>query len=237
MFTVLIAAHNSERYIEQTLQSLRSQQFEDWQCIIVTNGCTDDTGKIVDDNSKNDSRISRIDLSFANKSAALNTGIIAAKREWIAILDADDLWTPDKLRLQYEFLMKNPQVDVLGTQIQYADTNSLPLPNSPTLPTLSQEIINSFDNRVNAIANSSVVYRRDLHKRFGYYDIELFGVEDYDWWKRLARKAVHFQNIKETCLLHRIHPTSNFNSSSKQLSHKNLVDQLDNIHKQLTNLK
>lgn len=232
MFTVLIAAHNADKHIEETLKSLVGQQYQDWQCIVITNGCIDRTGEIVESYQSQDNRISRLDFKFANKSAALNAGVIAASTEWIAILDADDLWTSDKLKLQHNFLSKNQDIEVLGTQLQYIDINSLSLPKSPVLPTAAKDIVNNFNSGNNAIANSSVVYRRDLHRKFGYYDIELFGVEDYDWWKRLSRNNVNFQNLKESCLLHRIHSSSNFNASNKQQLYKQIVDQIDEIHRQ-----
>lgn len=230
MFTVLIAAHNADKHIEETLRSLTSQQYQDWQCIVITNGCTDKTGEIVSAYASQDSRLQRLDLDFANKSAALNAGVVAANSEWIAILDADDLWTPDKLRLQHEFLSQNSDIDVLGTQLQYIDVLTRPIPNAPMLPVSSKEIFDSFNIRNNAIANSSAVYRRSLHRIFGYYDTEIF-VEDYDWWKRLVRKNVHFRNLKDVCLLHRVHSSSNFNASNRQQIYKQIVDQLDEIHR------
>lgn len=230
MFTVLIAAYNAEKHIEETLRSLIAQQYQNWQCIIVTNGCTDKTGEIVDSYVLHDSRFQRLNLEFANKSAALNAGVIEATSEWIAILDADDIWIPDKLRLQYEFLSQHYDIDVLGTQLQYIDVISRPLPNAPMLPVSSKDISDSFRRGNNAIANSSAVYRRKLHRQFGYYDVEIF-VEDYDWWKRLARKNVNFQNLEDKCLLHRVHSSSNFNASNRQQIYKQVVDRIDEIYR------
>lgn len=229
MFTVIIAAYNAEKHINETLQSLIGQTFKEWECLVILNGSLDSTESIANFYAKRDIRIKILKLDFANKSAALNFGIINAKNEWISILDADDIWTANKLEIQNNFLKEKKDIDVLGTQIQYIDESGNFLLNSPSLSLTCEEIFNNLDKGNNSIANSSVVYKKDLHKKFGYYNTELFGVEDYDWWKRLRRASANFINLPEKCLLHRIHRNSNYNSSKRQQANKNLVDQIGMI--------
>lgn len=227
MFSVIIAAYNAEKFIRETLKSLVLQTYEDWECIVVVNGSTDKTINIVNDFTVGDNRFNVLNLPFANKSAALNEGIINSNKSWISILDADDLWTSEKLMSQASFINLHKEFDVLGTQMQYIDAFGKLLENSPSLPCDHVDIIKSFDACNNAIANSSVVYKNNLHLRFGYYDVETFAVEDYDWWKRLARLGARFSNLKDTHVYHRIHKSSNFNSSNRQAVHKMLVDAVD----------
>lgn len=232
MFSVIVTAHNSEKYISETLESLLNQTFNEWECLIIENGSTDSTIDIVQ-NYLSDLRFKLIKLiNVSNKSAALNEGIIHAKHDWISILDSDDLWTKNKLELQSTFI-KNHDIDVLGTQIQYVDANGNYLNNSPKLPTEQREIISCFFNHQNAIANSSSVYRKSLHKKFGYYNVELIGVEDYDWWKRCARLGAKFANLNDVCFFHRVHDNSNFNTQKKQQLFKNLIDQTEQVLKSL----
>jgi len=180
-----------------------------------------------------DSRFSVISSPIANKSLALNRAIVKASREWVCILDADDLWREDKLEKQHKRLSSVPRVDVLGTQLLYINENDNPAGISPKLPLHHHEIVDWLSANSNSIANSSVCYRRELHDRVGYYDPEMFGVEDYDLWKRCSRSNVVFSNLEEDLLLHRIHKASNYNSGVRQKHTKVLVDSIDQSHRQI----
>lgn len=230
MFSVIVTAHNSEKYICETLESLLDQTFKDWECLIVENGSSDSTEKVIEKYLLNP-KFKLIKLTnIANKSAALNEGIFQSKYDWISILDSDDLWTKNKLELQSLFINNN-DVDILGTQMQYIDANGNLLNGSPQLAIHNDEIISCFLNHQNAIANSSSVYRKSLHQKFGYYNVELIGVEDYDWWKRCARLGAKFANLNSVCFFHRIHDNSNFNTQKKQQLFKNLIDQTEQVLK------
>jgi len=232
MFSVIIAAHNSEKYVEETIQSLINQSFEDWECLIVENGSTDSTPKIIERYRLLDERFRIISLDVANKSAALNEGIIQSSRDWISILDSDDLWTRDKLRSQLNFIREN-NIDILGTQMKYIDAQGKEKPGAPELPLDHESIVKKFNQNENCIANSSAVYKKKLHKKFGYYDTDVF-VEDYDWWKRCTRRGAIFSNLKDCCFLHRVHEGSNFNTQNKQKVMKQFVDMCDKYFQSLT---
>jgi hypothetical protein len=90
-----------------------------------------------------------------------------------------------------------------------------------------------LNSQKNPIANSSVVYKKSIHDKIGYYDPEKFGIEDYDMWKRAKRAGLTFKNLNEKLLLHRIHSTSNFNSTNRQKILKKFVDEIDIFQKRL----
>lgn len=234
MFTIIMAAKDSERWIFQTIVSLINQTYEDWQCIISVNGSSDRTLEIAE--SLSDTRFSTIISGIPNKSLALNRAILKAKREWICILDTDDLWEKDKLEKQYKKLSSDLTIDVLGTQMLYINEDNIQHGVSPKLPLTHQEIVSWLFANSNSVANSSVCYRKDLHDRVGYYDPEMFGVEDYDMWKRCARNNIRFSNLDESLLLHRIHKNSNYNSGMRQKSTKALLDSIDHTHRQIRGL-
>ena len=129
----------------------------------------------------------------------------------------------------------NPRisVDILGTQLAYINERSQRAGESPKLPLHHDSMVEWLKNDNNPVANSSVCYRKDLHDKVGYYDPELFGVEDYDIWKRCSRRGAIFSNLNEEFLLHRIHKTSSYNSATKQTYMKNLVDSIDRAYKQI----
>lgn len=227
--SVIIAAKDCEKWLPETVSSLIDQTFTDWNCIISVNGSSDGTEDFA--KSIDDLRFRVITSNIANKSLAVNRAIISVESEWISILDADDLWHKDKLLRQVNFLRDN-KVDILGTQMLYIDESGSEILSSPTLPTSHDECVAWLDQRLNPIANSSVIYRRDLHDRVGFYDPEKFAVEDYDLWMRSKRVKATFFNLNERMMNHRLHSSSNFNSSKKQQIYKSIVDEIDNFMKE-----
>lgn len=226
MISVIIAAKDAERWIQKTIDSLRKQTYKEWNCIISINGSSDDTENIA--KSISDTRFNVITSNIPNKSLALNRAIISSTKDWICILDADDLWTETKLEEQISHIAKFNS-DITGTQLSYIDEFDKNIPNSPVLPTTNHECVEWLETRRNPIANSSVIYKRLIHDVVGYYDPEIF-VEDYDLWMRSKRAKLKFSNIASTCLLHRIYKTSNFNSSQKQKYCKDLVDEINVVY-------
>ena len=107
MISVVIPAYNAGRFIRRTIDSVLAQTYTDYEIIVVDDGSTDNTAEIV---KSYGSKVRYIYQQNAGDGAARNTGIYAAKGEWIAFLDHDDEWLPEKLRLQMELLKRNPQL-------------------------------------------------------------------------------------------------------------------------------
>lgn len=106
LVSIITPSYNTGRYIAETIESVINQTYKNWEMIIVDDCSTDDTEKIV--SSYNDSRI-RFIKNDTNSGAAVsrNKAIREAKGEWIAFLDSDDLWVPDKLESQIAFMCEN----------------------------------------------------------------------------------------------------------------------------------
>lgn len=103
--TVVTPSHNSSRYIEETIRSVRAQTFSDWEQIIVDDCSTDNTRDIVRKIAQDDPRIKLIELSENTGPAnARNVAIRAARGRYIAFLDSDDKWYEEKLERQLEFM-------------------------------------------------------------------------------------------------------------------------------------
>ena len=219
-----MAVKDAERWIQKTLNSLIQQSYEDWECIISLNGSSDSSEQIC--KSIVDNRFVLIKSDLPNKCVALNDAIKVSKRDMLCILDSDDLWHIDKLKLQLKKLETN-NVDICGTGLTYIDENDNELTSrAPTLPCSDYECKVSLLNCVNPIANSSVLYYKNIHDKVGLYDTYFNGVEDYELWKRCLKNNLSFLNLEEKLLLHRIHNTSNFNSTEKQRLLKQEIDNL-----------
>lgn len=106
--SIITPTYNSERFIAETILSVQAQTYQDWEMIIVDDCSTDKTAEIVASFQEKDSRIKYF-YNSTNKGSALsrNLALQKAKGKWIAFLDSDDLWLPEKLEKQIEFMTKN----------------------------------------------------------------------------------------------------------------------------------
>src|SRR4028119_546862 len=110
IISVIIPAYNAERTIKETIQSVLNQSFQDLELLIINDGSQDSTLDVVE--SIQDPRIRVFCYLNAGSSASRNRGIGLAKGEYISFIDADDLWTVDKLESQFKALQENPKAAV-----------------------------------------------------------------------------------------------------------------------------
>lgn len=153
------------------------------------------------------------------KSAALNAMVAAMHpmSQWVALLDADDIWLPNKLAIQMPYTwptvfitgqgqrIKRAAYDIIGTHCDYFGTRR----GSPAIPTGDISSADFF--KVNPIINSSALVRKEL----AYWKSQHDGVEDYDLWLTLWKAGKRFYNCPEKAVMHRIHEASAFNSNGK----------------------
>ncbi|MEZ0167933.1 glycosyltransferase family 2 protein [Microvirga sp. TS319] len=190
--SVIIPAYNAERFLERTLRSVLAQDYEDFEVIVVDDGSTDSTNDIASKYSKIDHRVRLISTSNSGVAAARNTGIFAAKSEFIAFLDADDLWHPAKLRLQISSLCDKPECAAAYTWHLEIDEND--------------DVLRPYDNWqfdgyilcrhlcTWPVGNgSTLVVRRQAALAIGGFDTDFVkrdcgGAEDLDFELRLAEK-------------------------------------------------
>ncbi len=108
LVSIITPSYNSEKFISETIQSVQNQTYKNWEMLIVDDFSQDKTVEIIKNFSKNDNRISQIALSEnLGTGNARNIALKAAKGRYIAFLDSDDLWKPNKLEKQLDFLVKN----------------------------------------------------------------------------------------------------------------------------------
>ena len=203
MISILIPIYNGIEFIEEAVNSVIHQTFTEWELLIGVNGQPKNSevylkAKICEEKA-DIGKIKVFDLYFIQgKSNTLNELIKNTKYKYIALLDVDDIWLPDKLEKQLPFIDLN--YDVIGTNcIYFGDVNK-----KSTIP--SGDITKYNIKKVNPIINSSVVIKKEL-----CYWNNIF-LEDYDMWIRLRKQGCTFYNCKETLIKHRIHKQSAFNS-------------------------
>lgn len=123
LVSVIIPAYNAEKFIAQTIDSVISQTYSNWELIVVNDGSTDNTLHIVQTYSNNDHRISFISKPNTGVSDTRNTGIAKAKGDYIGLLDADDVWLPINLEKKITVLKENPSIDFVFSNMYQADKN------------------------------------------------------------------------------------------------------------------
>jgi glycosyltransferase involved in cell wall biosynthesis len=183
--SVVIPAYNSGKLLGQTLESVLNQSFRDLEVILVDDGSTDDTTRVADAFGP---PVRVVRQRNQGPSAARNHGVEVARGPFIAFLDADDLWLPDKLRLQMELFDRRPELGLVYTNYQYTDGSKLlPLHRSAQKKPYEGWVFRQL-LRDNFVATSTAVLRRECFRQVGGFDPKLRISEDYDLWLRIARK-------------------------------------------------
>src|SRR5690349_25117803 len=101
LISVIMPAYNAEKFVAESISSVITQTYKNWELIIVDDGSTDNTKNIIEEFAKHDARIKYIYQENAKQGKARNTGIAMAKSGLVAFLDADDLWLPQMLESQW----------------------------------------------------------------------------------------------------------------------------------------
>jgi glycosyltransferase involved in cell wall biosynthesis len=160
--TVVTAAYNAAPYIAETIESVLAQTFADFEYIVVDDGSSDGTGEIV---ARYAPRVTALRQENAGEGAARNRGFERACGEYIAIVDADDTWQPDKLARQVEAMDANPDAGLCYTDAATIGADGSPLVPSMAFPHEKLTCLMAMTGR-NPIVTSSVLYRRTfLEKR------------------------------------------------------------------------
>ena len=214
MITILMPIYNGIEFINDSLSSIIDQTFEEWELIIGVNGHEKSsfTYQFAVEYAKMDEKISVYDFyELKGKTDTLNKMISFAKYDYIAILDVDDIWLPEKLEKQVPFLK---DYDVIGTQCVYFENVENVSPEIPF-----GDLSNVDFTKVNPIINSSSITRKELCLWKGD------GLEDYDLWLRLKNQNKKFYNIDEILVKHRIHNSSAFNSKDQNERLKEVLNE------------
>lgn len=187
---VVIPAFNAERTVDRTLASVRAQTHADLEIIVVDDGSTDGTSDTVLAHAREDPRVRLVRQSNGGVAAARNRGIAESRSDFVAPIDADDLWHPTKLTRQVAILKASPESGMVATGYSVIDDEDRVVAKlAGSLPAAHQ-----FEDlcRRNFIGNgSSALIRRPLIERFGGYDPSLRarggeGCEDLQLYLHIA---------------------------------------------------
>ena len=223
--SILIPTHGNGEFFEDCLKSITGQKFTNFEVILVDDGCEfniENTAKAFLKNIKFEIVKSR----GKGVSDALNTGLDHCHGEYVARMDSDDLMVPDRLSIQISILKNNPEIVLLGSNIDFIDKKGLKL-TSDKYPENHDEIIMEFTRR-NPFAHPSVIFNAKIVRELGGYRKFFEPAEDLDLWLRISKYG-KLRNVQQSLIQYRIHE----NQVTKKTTH------LSNraVHAAITNFR
>lgn len=201
--SVLMTVYNGERYLRESIDSILGQDFPDFEFLIVDDGSTDSSIAIVA--SYSDSRIVHIKADHLGLVGALNLGLSHVKGHFIARMDADDRARPTRLRVQRDYFAKNPDVDLVCSDIATIDDNGRLTGYQRQAHADNTRFLKglTFERNDKPIIHPSVMMRAGVPRAIGGY--RAFDcAEDRDFWLR-AIEQFKFARVAEILLEYRMH--------------------------------
>lgn len=226
--SVVMPVFNRSEYLAEAIDSVLHQTFTNFELIIVNDFSTDNSRAIVERYSKVDGRI-RVIQNEKNMGIATsrNIGTSAAKGEFIAIMDSDDIAYPSRLEKQYDYLFKNTDVGFCGTWIEFFGETNKKVWKTP----LSSDEIHCGMVFTMCVANPTVMFRRSLiEDNQLMLDPKFKIASDYEFWAR-ALEYTKAGNIGEILLRYRVHPQQVSNEARNELANTRLDVQSRFLHK------
>ena len=203
--SVVCSVRDGARFLEPALRSVLTQSYRDFELIVIDDGSTDDTSEILERIAAEDPRVRTVHQPHAGLTRSLNTGLGLARGALVARQDADDISLPHRFADQVRFLQARPEHLVVGTRYETIDeTGKVKRRHRPPL----------LDFRIrlqlltaNALAHSSVMFRREVILELGGYDESFTTAQDYELWCRVAMRG-RLANLRRIGLQRRRHTES-----------------------------
>ena len=196
LVSVVIPAYNAASYVAQAVDSVLSQDYPHVEVIVVDDGSKDDTLEVLRGYGD---RIRVIDQANAGPPRARNAGLAAARGEFVAFLDADDIWLPTKLSAQVGHLRAHADVGTVFTRwhVWPADGDGVfRIPVVDPTPVVGGPVVADRSGWMYSrlllechLLTTTVMLRSSLVDQIGDFDVDLFNGDDYDFWLRASREA------------------------------------------------
>ncbi len=213
LISFVMAAYNAAPYLNDTIAGIIEQTYTNWECIIINDGSTDDTGNILD--SIDDNRFKVIHLT-KNKGAAyaLNIGLSRASGQWIAIHDADDISLPERIEEQVKYLAKKPDLIAVGSFIECIPGGTAPI-NKKNLRQFAagRNKIRSYEDikeilfYVSFLTHGTMLISKNALLAAGGYNQNLKIAYDYYLWTKMVHLGP-MENVPRVLYRYRVYQES-----------------------------
>ena len=203
LISIIMAAYNAEKTIEQAIDSVLNQTYPNFELLVVNDCSKDGTVEMVRNIAAKDSRVRLIsNVENSGVSSTRKHGLEEAKGSWIAILDSDDAWAPEKLEKQTA-LQKRMNADLLFTGSAFMDSDGQPIDwyfHAPAEVTYRQLL------KQNVLSNSSALVRKELYAK--HYAVGDGMHEDFAIWLSILKEGKKAYGVDEPLLIYRIAKSS-----------------------------
>jgi len=184
--SVIIPCYNREHYIAETVNSVLAQTWHNIELILVDDGCTDNSRNVLELFSSRLTMLEHLGRANKGQSAAINLGLRHSSGEYLAILDSDDLFAPDKIEKQVRFLEEHPEIGLVYANCIYIDENGKELSKmhygNHRPPVGPEKVLEECCYNV----PSNALFRRSVFERVGFLDETLRSAQDHDYGIRIA---------------------------------------------------
>ena len=178
---VIIPVYNWERFLAEAIQSVQRQNHHLLEIIVVDDGSTDKTAEVA---AQFQDRIRYVYQPNQGAPAARNTGLKIASGDIIGFLDADDLWTENKLELQLPRLVDNPSIDIVLSYQKRLRLTAY-IDDIPQFEEFEEPQIN--------LSLGSGIFRKSIFKKVGLFDENLYHCDDWDWFMRARELGISME--------------------------------------------
>ena len=203
LVSVVIPVYNGERFLKESLESVFTQTFHDYEIVCVDDGSTDGSSALL---KQYGTRVRVIQQANAGQSAARNEGVRQAAGAFVAFLDQDDRWYPSKLAQQVAVLTAEPDVVLVHCNYDRMDGDGRVLVAGAALVEKASALASPLGRLIGEalVFPSAMMVRRDVFQRVGGFDPELRGFEDFDLIARLKQQG-RFVLLNESGMAYRLH--------------------------------
>ncbi|EKE02185.1 MAG: glycosyl transferase family 2 [uncultured bacterium] len=214
--SVIMSVYNAEKYLKDSIQSILSQTYKNFEFLIIDDGSTDKSVEIIE--TFKDARIKLIkNKENLGVSLSRNKALNMAAGEYIVTMDADDISLPKRIAKQVKFMDKNPEVGICGSWMKTLGKKSFIIKYPE-----SHERIKCYLLFYSPIANPTTIVRKDIIKKHNLgYEEDFLVAHDYYLWTEIY-KSTFLANIPEVLLLYRQHE-SQLTAKSKALTKENIA--------------
>jgi teichuronic acid biosynthesis glycosyltransferase TuaG len=213
LVSIIMPAYNASRFIAESIDSVLAQTYIHWELVIVDDGSTDNTAEIIKSYCHQDSRVRYLYQENARQSRARNNGILHSAGEYIAFLDADDLWLPHKLAVQLQVLLSK-EIDLTFSDAYifekyFDETSTMLVLNSGKGIYKGVDALPIFLKQ-NQVPILTVLVKREALTRVNNFseNKEFINVEDYHLWLKMLLAGCVFLGSSEVLAAYRVHATA-----------------------------
>lgn len=201
LVSVVVPTHNMARFVAEAVNSVLAQTHRNLEVHVIDDGSTDNPRSALEEVMK-DPRVVFHCQPAGGQAKAKNRGILASRGEFVAFLDADDLWVPDKLEKQLPKFTR-PEIGVVYTNYRWIDVNGVLMPTPPVQPRTGRITNDLFV--VNFVTGMASIVRRECFDAVGIFNESLAMSIDWDLWLRISAKY-EFEYMDEVTYLYRQWP-------------------------------